>query len=48
MALRAAHSRSKRHPPASRKAIRAAKLARQLAEVQALRKLVEKAEAGRL
>jgi hypothetical protein len=30
------------------KANRAAKLARQLAEVQALRKLVQKAEAGRL
>ncbi len=32
---------------ASRKPIRAAKLARRLAEVQALRKLVQKAEASR-
>jgi hypothetical protein len=47
MASRAAHSRTKRHPSTSRKPIRAAKLARRLAEVQALRKLVQKAEAGR-
>ena len=45
----AAHGRPKRHPSAQRKPIRggAAKLARRLAEVQALRKLVQKAEASR-
>jgi hypothetical protein len=43
----AAHSRTKRNPSASRKPIPAAKLARRLAEVQALRKLVQKAEASR-
>jgi hypothetical protein len=50
MASRAVHSKTKRHPSASRKPIRegAAKLARRLAEVQALRKLVQKAEAARL
>jgi hypothetical protein len=49
MAARAAHGRTKRHPSASRKPSRegAAKLARRLAEVQALRKQVQKAEAGR-
>jgi hypothetical protein len=47
MVARASHSRTKRHPSASRKPVRAAKLARQLAEVQALRKLVQKAEASR-
>ena len=48
MAARAgAHSRTKRHSSASRKPIPAAKLARRLAEVQALRKLVQKAEASR-
>ncbi len=49
MAAKAAHSRAKRHPSASRKPTReaAAKLARRLAEVQALRKLVQKAEASR-
>lgn len=47
MAARAAHSRSKRRPSTSRKPIPAAKLARRLAEVQALRKLVQKAEANR-
>ena len=48
MAARAAaHSRTKRLPSTSRKPIRAAKLARRLAEVQALRKLVQKAEASR-
>jgi hypothetical protein len=49
MAARAAHSRPKRHPSVPRKPIRegAAKLARRLAEVQALRKLVQKAEASR-
>jgi hypothetical protein len=43
----AARGRSKRHPSTSRKPIRAAKLARRLAEVQVLRKLVQKAEANR-
>jgi hypothetical protein len=43
----AAQSRTKRNPSASRKPIRAAKLARRLAEVQALRKLVQEAEASR-
>jgi hypothetical protein len=49
MAARAAHSRTKRHPSASRMPIRevAAKLATRLAEVKALRKLVQKAEAAR-
>jgi hypothetical protein len=47
MAARTAHSRIKRHPSAPRKPIRAAKLARRLAEVQALRKLVQQAEASR-
>ena len=44
-----AHNRLKRHPSAARKPSRgvAAKLAKRLAEVQALRKLVQKAEAGR-
>jgi hypothetical protein len=48
MAARATHGRTKRHP-AQRKPSRegAAKLARRLAEVQALRKLVQKAEASR-
>jgi hypothetical protein len=43
------HHRSKRQQSATRKPIRgsAAKLARRLAEVQALRKLVQKAEAAR-
>jgi len=48
MAARASRSRTKRPPSASRKPIRATNLARRLAEVQALRKLVEKAEAGRI
>jgi len=48
MASRAAHGRTKRHSLASRKPIRTGKLARQRAEVQALRKLVQKAEAARL
>ena len=50
MAARAAHSGTKPHPSASRKPSRegATKLARRLAEVQALRKLVQKAEAARL
>jgi hypothetical protein len=48
MAARATRSKTKRLPSASKKPIRAAQLARQLAEVQALRKLVQKAEAGRL
>jgi hypothetical protein len=55
MRARAARGRTKRHPSAShpsasRRPIRggAAKLARRLAEVQALRKLVQKAEAARL
>jgi hypothetical protein len=49
MAARATHGRTKRHPSAQRKPSRegAAKLARRLAEVQALRKLVQKAEASR-
>ena len=49
MAARATHGKTKRLPSASRKPSRegAAKLARRLAEVQALRKLVQKAEAGR-
>jgi hypothetical protein len=48
MAAKVTRSKTKRLPLASRKPIRAAQLARQLAEVQALRKLVQKAEAGRL
>jgi hypothetical protein len=48
MAARAGHSRTKRPSSASRKPVRVAKLARRLAEVLALRKLVQKAEAGRL
>jgi len=50
MVARASRGRTKRHPSASRKPIRegAAKLARRLAEVHALRKLVQKAEAARL
>jgi hypothetical protein len=55
MAARATHGRTKRHPSASRKPIRegaaregAAKLAKRLAEVQALRKQVQKAEAAQL
>ena len=48
MAARATHSKTKRVPSASKKPIPAAKLARRLAEVQALRKLVQKAEAARL
>ena len=48
MAARVTRSKTKRLPSASRKPIRAAQLARQLAEVQALRKLVQKAEAARL
>jgi hypothetical protein len=49
MAARATHGRTKRHPAAQKKPSRegAAKLAKRLAEVQALRKLVQKAEAGR-
>jgi hypothetical protein len=47
MAARIAHSRTKRRPSAPRKPIRATKLARRLAEVQALRKLVQQAEASR-
>jgi hypothetical protein len=52
MAARATHSKTKRLPsPQStspqRKPIPTAKLARRLAEVQALRKLVQKAEASR-
>ena len=47
MAARAAHGRTKRRPSASRKPSRegTAKLARRLAELQALRKQVQKAEA---
>ena len=50
MVARASHGRTKRQSSASRKPIRegAAKLARRLAEVHALRKLVQKAEAARL
>src|SRR5438128_6265439 len=50
MVARAAHGRTKRRPSASRKPRRegSAKLARRLAEVQALRKQVQKAEAARL
>jgi len=48
MASKATRSKTKRLPSASKKPIPAAQLARQLAEVQALRKLVQKAEAGRL
>jgi hypothetical protein len=47
MAVRTAR-RTKRHPSTARKPVQTAKLARRLAEVQALRKLVQKAEAGRL
>ena len=47
MAARVTQNKTKRLPSASRKPIGAAKLARQLAEVQALRKLVQKAEASR-
>ena len=49
MAVRATHSRPKRRPSTLRKPTRegVAKLARRLAEVQALRKLVQKAEANR-
>jgi hypothetical protein len=49
MAAKAARNRTKRDPSASRKPPReaAASLARRLAEVQALRKLVQKAEASR-
>jgi hypothetical protein len=48
MAAKATHGKTKRLSSAPRKPIAAAKLARRLAEVQALRKLVQKAEAGRL
>ena len=48
MAARATSDKTKRLSSASRKPVVAAKLARRLAEVQALRKLVQKAEAGRL
>ena len=52
MAARATHSKTKRlpspqSPSPQRKPIPTAKLARRLAEVQALRKLVQKAEASR-
>ena len=48
MTARVARSKAKRIPSAPRKPpIQAAKLARRLAEVQALRKLVQKAEANR-
>ena len=47
MAARATLSKNKRLPSPQRKPIQAAKLARRLAEVQALRKLVQKAEASR-
>ena len=48
MTARVTQSKTKRIPSASRKPpIPAAKLARRLAEVQALRKLVQKAEANR-
>jgi hypothetical protein len=48
MAARATSGKTKRLSSASRKPVVAAKLARRLAEVQALRKLVQKAEAGQL
>jgi len=47
MIAKAAHSKTKRLPSPQRKPIQAAKLAQRLAEVQALRKLVQKAEASR-
>ena len=49
MAAKATRNRTKRRPTASRKPTReaAVNLARRLAEVQALRKLVQKAEASR-
>jgi hypothetical protein len=48
MTARVTQSKAKRIPSTSRKPpIPAAKLARRLAEVQALRKLVQKAEASR-
>jgi hypothetical protein len=47
MTARVAHSKTKRRPSTPRKPIPAAKLAQRLAEVQALRKLVQKAEASR-
>ena len=48
MTVRVTHSKTKRLPSTPRKPpIPAAKLARRLAEVQALRKLVQQAEASR-
>ena len=47
MAARVANGKTKRLPSPAKKTIQAAKLARRLAEVQALRKLVQKAEASR-
>lgn len=47
MTARVARNKTKRLPSTQKKAIPATKLAKRLAEVQALRKLVQKAEASR-